>query len=167
VLIVGQDGFWTYDVASRSTTKWLDFGAIYLKDETGATVSNTLRYNNKLVMANGTPYYVCANGDVWKMNLDRRNFGNSTLVKLVTSGTPPPGLQAYAFDRADGLIVGGPVADAFYAFNPATKAWTSKSVPGTGTVAFQALDYDEVDNVLFFITDQSSGRNTWAYRYGG
>lgn len=34
-----------------------------------------------------------------------------------------------------------------------------------GTLAYHAIDYDPVDAVFVFITDYTSGRRVWAYRY--
>jgi hypothetical protein len=35
-----------------------------------------------------------------------------------------------------------------------------------GTVAFHALDYDPINNVFVFIAKDTSGKHTWAYRFG-
>ena len=88
------------------------------------------------------------------------------------TGTPSSAQTGWAYDAVNQIIGGGVNKGTFYAYDPATRTWTSRTIqPRTsgsiGTVAFHALDYDPVNNVYVFVTDKASGRRTWVYRYAG
>jgi hypothetical protein len=175
VVVLGTYTLSLYDPVARTRTAIFDFstsaGAAHLKDESGNPVSNALLgINRNLVYfpPKDRFYYIGGAGTVFELNLDRSNFGNSTVTSLTTSGTPLPGQEmGFAYDSKYKIIGGGPIANVFYAFDPATKTWTSKVVQGgtPGSLAFHAIDYDPVNDVFIFLTDYASGRRTWAYRY--
>jgi hypothetical protein len=78
----------------------------------------------------------------------------------------------FAYDVASGVIGGGIEGGVFFAFRPSTRSWTAESMQAVsgaparpGRIAFHAIDYDPIGNVFVFVTDQASGRRTWAYRY--
>jgi hypothetical protein len=79
----------------------------------------------------------------------------------------------FAYDPVTRTIAGGVNEGIFYAFDPATRAWSSHVMqtepPGlaVGTVAYHALDYDPVNNIFLFVSRKSSGKRTWAYRFTG
>ena len=177
VIILGQQGLDLYDPVAKTKTRVIDFGTYaglaQLKDDQGNAIANTLTYNNNLVYypPNQKFYYFERTGQaVYELSLNRSNFAQSTIVRQTTSGTPPPaGVETgFGYDSTNQIIGGGPLQNVFYAYAPAAKAWTAKTVQGgtPGSVAFHALDYDAKDNVFVFITDATSGRQTWAYRYG-
>jgi hypothetical protein len=73
-------------------------------------------------------------------------------------------------------IIGGGVRDGmFYAYDPRSNSWASRtpliqSTQGetsVGTQAFHAIGFDPVNGVFVFINDPNQGARVWAYRYGG
>jgi uncharacterized repeat protein (TIGR01451 family) len=89
----------------------------------------------------------------------------------MTGEVPDSQESGWAYDARNQIIGGGIRDGIFFAFDPLDHSWTSRVIqvqaPGeqVGTQAFHALDYDPVSNVFIFITEYSSGRRTWAYRY--
>jgi len=175
IIMLGQVGLEIYDPVAKTKTLAIDVstyaGLAQLKDEQGNPINNSLAYNNNLVYfpPNQKMYYFERYSQrVFELNLSRSNFSQSTITRLDTTGTPPPtGEMGFAYDSKNQIIGGGPRANAFYAYNPLTKAWSSNVVRGgaPGSLAFHAIDYDPVNNVFIFVTDSVSGRKTWAYRY--
>lgn len=176
IIILGSYTLSVYDPAARTLTTAVNLtgfaGLAHIAHEDGSGFSqNPLRYNNNLVYfpPNQKMYYFERfSGGVYEVNLNRGNFSGSTITLLNTTGTAPPNTEiGYGYDSVNGIIGGGPVNNVFYAFDPATKAWTAQKIQGgaPGSVAFHALDYDPINNVFIFITDKASGRRTWAYRY--
>lgn len=176
VIALGQTGLEVYDPVTKTKTLPIDFatyaGIARLRDEQGNALNNVVSYNNNLVYfpPNQKLYYFERVAQaVFEVNLNRANLSQSTITRLTTIGTPPPANVevGYGYDSKNRIIGGGPVQNKFYAFDPVTKTWTSNVVQGgtPGSVAFHALDYDPVNNAFIFITDNASGRKTWAYRY--
>jgi hypothetical protein len=169
VVMLGLDGLMIYDPVTRTKGTVLDVTRQQLPSEHGPPVSHgTLRYNNHLVYfpPNHKMYYFDRfDKRVFEVTLDRSDFAKSRIVALATTGTASPhGEPGYAYDSVNQIIGGGVHANKFYAFNPVTKAWTSRDIQGgkPGNQAYHALGYDEVNNVYIFV---SEARQTWAYRY--
>jgi hypothetical protein len=172
IALLGVVGLEIYDPVSKSKTRPIDLTRVYgVKNEKGGTLQNLLRYNNNLVYypPNRKMYYFeAAARQVYELDLNRADFTKSTITRLETTGTPPPSApMGYAYDPVSRTIGGGPVQNTFYTFDPGSKAWKGQTVQGgtPGSVAFHAIDYDPVNNVFVFITDQAGGRRTWAYRH--
>lgn len=176
ILSLGASGFDVYDPVAETKVLAIDVttyaGLAHLVDDHGNPQQNTLTYNNNLVYfpANQKMYYFERSlGDVWELELDRSNFGNTIITKLTTTGPRPPLQQevGYACDSKNGVICGAVSNNVIYCFNPLTKTWIANAVQnGTpGTMAFHAIAYSDDDNAFVFITDVTSGRHTWAYRY--
>jgi hypothetical protein len=171
VLILGRKGLFAYDPGTKMLTRALDLiGDDLIHDEDGAPVdASLLNINQSMVYfpPNGKHYYLGNLGTVFEVTLDPSDLTKSKVVKLTTTGAPPPGsapeVNGAAYDSANQLIGVGPYQNAFYAFNPVTKSWASKAIPqAPGSLAFHCLDYDPVNNAYIFITTDFS---TWAYRY--
>ena len=177
IVILGAYTLSVYDPAAKTLAAAIDLttraGLAHIMREDGSTfLQSPLQFDNNLVFfpPNQKMYYFeRLSRAVYEVNLNRADFSASTITLLNATGTPPPEKTqvGYGYDPGNRIIGGGPVANVFYAFDPATKAWTAKTIQGgaPGSVAFQALDYDSVNNVFIFITDATSGRRTWAYRY--
>jgi len=175
IVIVGAKTLSIYDPVARTRLVAVDFetvsGATHILDEQGNQLSNTLGYNTNLVYFPPDQmmyYFEAGSRTVWRVELNRADFSQSVIRRLTTTGTPPAtGETGYGYDSRNQIIGGAISNNTFYAFDPAAKSWTSKTIQGgaPGTVAFHALDYDTVNNVFIFVTDYASGRKTWAYRY--
>jgi hypothetical protein len=173
ILILGTDALAVYDPATKVQFIAVNLNNEYrVQDESGALISkDTLRYNNQLVYfpPNQKMYYFERfEKRVFEITLDRADFRKSQIRRLATKGDhsphPEPG---YAYDSVNRIIGGGVVAGKFYAFDPATRSWTSEQIQGgvPGSQSYHALTYDPTSNVFVFVTDHASGRKTWAYRY--
>lgn len=108
---------------------------------------------------------------VYEITLDRRHWGNSRIQRLEDVAAPGQTANAWAYDAAHQLIGGGPFQGRFYAFDPRTHRWQSRTIQApdalnVGTVSAYALAFDPIDGVYIFRTDHASGRHTWAYRWG-
>lgn len=94
-------------------------------------------------------------------------LGSTPKVVAVTgmTGTPNSKETGYAYDAGSQLIGGNVANNQICFYNPATKAWTTRTPTGAnvGTLAFHAIDYDPVNGVFLFVTE---GRKSIAYRYG-
>ncbi len=84
------------------------------------------------------------------------------------------GATGLAYDSVNRTIGGGVTGGIFFAFDPLFNTWSrrvmqAQSATGraVGSVAFHALAYDPVDNVFIFNSDAASGRQVWAYHFGG
>jgi hypothetical protein len=102
---------------------------------------------------------------VWELSLDRADFTRSKLTKITTSGPAPSGNETgYAYDAVNRVIGGGVSDNRFHVFDPATSTWQSLAIDGAqpGSQAYHAIDYDPVDGVFVFVTED---RHTMAYRY--
>jgi hypothetical protein len=164
ILIVGRAGIHVYDPVSRAKAWVVDN---LNRNAFGGDVG----YANHLVYypPNRKMYYFNRNSSsVWELTIDRADFSRSTLVRMATTGSPPPpGELGYDYDAVNQVIGGGVTGNRFYVFDPRTASWSSHAIQGgfPGNQAFHALGYNPVDNVFLFITDLGSGARTWAYRY--
>jgi hypothetical protein len=166
---LGTAGLSLYDPAKRTMQHVADT----LPSAAGKAVSSdSLGYANHMVYFPplDTFYYFLRGATVatYALKLDRASLAQSTLDAVTTQGPSSPHQEpAYDYDSTNQLIGGGVSSSTFYAFNPASKTWSSQAITGgkPGTLAFHALRYDPVDNVFIFITDYASGQHTWAYRY--
>jgi hypothetical protein len=172
IVLLGLAGLDIYDPVSKTKIRAIDLNSVYaVKDEQGNATQSMLRYNNNLVYfpPNRKLYYFEAlSATVFELTLDRSDFRRSSIVRLNSSGRPPPTSEVgYAYDSVNKVIVGGPVSNTFYAYDPSSKSWTTHVVKGgkPGSIAFHAIDYDPVNNVFIFVTDNAGGRRTWAYRH--
>ena len=162
VVILGKYGSYVYDPVTRTKTVALD-------DYNDNAFGNAdLGYANELVYfpPNQKHYYFDrGTGNVWELTLDRGDFTRSTLAKVTATGPAPSGSETgYAYDAVNRVIGGGVADNRFYVFDPALKSWQSLAVQGAapGSQAFHAIDYDPVDGVFVFVTED---RRTFAYRY--
>jgi hypothetical protein len=164
ILFFGRYGLWTYDPVARTKTKVVDGLVGTPWDEWGRDIG----YATELVYYPPDQkmyHFDRNNAEVWSVELDRDDFSQSVITRLVTTGEyPPHGEPGFAYD-AMSEVIGGAVHDnKFYVFNPRTLAWTHQVIQGgaPGSMSFHALDYDPVNNVFIFLTDE---RRTWAYRH--
>jgi hypothetical protein len=172
VIIFGTNGLEIYDPVTKTKTVAMDFGwGSQVKDEQGTVVSAAeLSYNKALVYypPNQKLYYF-GGTEVFEITLNRTNFAASTITKLSTGYPFGEAHLGYAYDAVS-KIIGTIRQNTFYAFNPATKSWSSKTMTGgtPGSVSYKAINYDQVNNVFVFISESFPGggaAETWAYRY--
>lgn len=165
VLILGGDCFCVYDPSAKTMTRVVDIANEYwITDEAGAHVwGGELSYNVPLVYSavDDAFYYFAPANDgyqfpprVFRLKFDRSNARASTLTKIATTGIPAMRITQAAYDPGNKIIGAGPFGGTFYAFNPLTKAWASKPVPGD--LAWMALDFDTADGVFVFVTDHGA-----------
>jgi hypothetical protein len=169
VILVTEKGLWFYDpVVKSAPVKALS----YVRP---IPLSQNLVY----FPPSRRMYYIGSNtvNPVWEVTLDRTHFSRSMIEPMtgITGDIPPRMLEVgYAYDSANRIIGGGVKDGKFYAFDPVTKTWTSRTMQvdphsdrkRIGSIEVtHALAYDAVDNVFIFITNNASGRHTWAYKY--
>src|SRR5207248_97255 len=136
IVIVGQKTLSIYDPIARTRAVAVDFetvaGAAHILDEQGNQLSNGLGYNTNLVYFPPDQkmyYFEPSSRAVWRVDLNRTDFGQSVVRKLITTGTPPPPAETgYGYDSKNQIIGGAISNNMFYAFDPAAKSWTSKSI---------------------------------------
>jgi hypothetical protein len=168
IVLVSRSGLSIYEPATRTYTHVSDT----INTPTGpqADLSHLLYANHLVYSPPDDTFYLFVRSmpvAVYAVKLDRNDPTMSTIDYVTTTGSTSPHQEpGYAYDETNHVIGGGVQDNVFYAFDPATKAWTSHSFNGgqPGTQAFHAIGYDAVDNVFVFVTDSSSGRHTWAYR---
>ena len=158
ILMVSRDQMAIYDPATKTkeVVKQIGDGAM------GA--------NQNLVYFPPTDkfYYVHQFGAVWEITFDRVRPAASTITRLQVTG-PTPGSAApetgIAFDSVNHVIGMGPIKGTFYTFDPNTGAWTASKIAGLGnrSTIFHCIDFDPIDGVFVFISDDFG---TWAYRAG-
>jgi len=164
---VGPGYVWVYDPATDTVTQ-------------GGMAPVNIGYANNLVYyPPNQNFYLISNGTVpngqavFEVALNRGNLSLSTVTQVTGIGGAIPSIieTGFAYDSANQIIGGGVQNGLFYAYDPATKLWSSKVMQtspaggSVGTVAHHSLDYDPVNNVFIILTDYASGFRTWAYRY--
>ncbi|MGH8501155.1 MAG: hypothetical protein ACREVE_01545 [Gammaproteobacteria bacterium] len=162
IIMVGRYGIWIYDPASRTKSLAVDAGL----DEMGIEGSLVYYPPNQKLYFFADKYTGIVK--VWEITLDRKNFENSTMIKLTTSGKPSSNRRGYAYDSVNQIIGGGIADNKFYAFDPLKRMWSSQTMEGgaPGNASHHAVSYDPVNNVFLFINEFSSfDRRTWAYKY--
>jgi hypothetical protein len=91
------------------------------------------------------------------------------------TGTPGARGTSYTcatwnWDSANHVFVTGPMDSVMYAYNPATNAWSSKTLDVAGINAtFMCGAYDPVDNCHIFVAELTSTnypRHVCAVRWG-
>ena len=107
---------------------------------------------------------------VYEITLDRTDWSESRIRRLEPDSPGETG-HAWAYDPVHELIGGGVRGGRFFAFDPRREAWYSVEIQSdsehpVGTVSDYALAFDPVSGVYLWRTDRSSGRRTWAYRWG-
>lgn len=163
VIVVDYTGMYTYDPVSHVATQQIGFH------------HEDMSYAKNLVYfpPSDKMYYIADGDAVFELTLDRNDFSQSVLERVTGIGGDIPSLPetGFAYDPVAEVIGGGIVNGDFYAYDPRNRNWIRSAMqtepPGesVGTVAFHALDFDPVHNVFIFITDDGSGRHTWAYRF--
>jgi hypothetical protein len=159
IISAGGPGLLTYDPVSDTKTTPLSSSPI-------TDYACNLVYfppNDKFYyFERGTPVKVFA------VTLDRTNWPSSNIQEVTgVTGTAGTGETGWAYDTANHIIGGGVTSGEFYAFDPQSKNWATRTMQiqgsGTGpTCYFHCLEYDPVDNVfVFYGTDY----NIWAYCY--
>ena len=172
IVLLGVVGLDIYDPATKTKRRAIDLSrSPVIMDQKGNRLPNHLYYNNNLVYfpPNQKMYYFeNRTRRVYELNLNRQDFSKSTITRLDSAGTPPPGNPiGYAYDPVNRVIGGGPIRNTFYVYDPEANEWKSRVVEGgtPGSIAFHAIAFDPVNNVFIFVTDRDSRRRTWAYRY--
>jgi hypothetical protein len=166
IVVLGQTGLFTYDPIAQVA----EFRV--MPDSPGL-----LGYSAQLVAfpPTGRMYYFTRPGDVFEVSLDRSDFGKSTVSQLtdMIGDIPAPGAKGWAYDPDHQLIGGGVKDGIFYAFEPKSRTWTSRTIatgpdggPASLAVSFFTLAYDDLDKVFLFFTGYyEGGWTTWVYRY--
>jgi hypothetical protein len=166
IVILGQTGLFTYDPVGHDA-------ALRLIPDSPVLLS----YSAELVYFPPTQrmYYFTRDGVVFEVVLDRTDWSKSTISQLtdMTGDIPAVGAKGWAYDSEDELLGGGVKNGIFYAFNPNSRSWVSRTIatapdggPAALAVSFFTLAYDELDKVfLFFSGYGEGGWTTWAYRY--
>jgi hypothetical protein len=169
-VIFGRQGLDLYDPATRTQATFVStFTGGTLKTSTGSNASfSALGYANQLVYsAPDDTFYFFARGSpvvVYALKLNRTDPKLSTLDKLASTGpTSSASEPGYAYDSRNHVIGGAVSANVFYAFDPATAAWSQHPIQGglPGDESFHAVGYDPVNNVFVFLSAQ---HETWAFR---
>ena len=169
VLIVGRTGLWVYDPSAKIVTRALTYS------------NGSMNYITQLIYfpLNQKFYYFSRSAPigVWEIDFNRSNWSASTVTQ-VTGMTNTPSFSGstavgFALDTTNNIIGGDITNGQFKAFNPVTKAWTVQTMQiqggngPIGTIGGGAIAYDPIDNVFIFLTNYSSGGDTWAYRFAG
>ena len=173
VIVVGSgkgasaSKMWVYDPETSeivASVNWVEYREI----------DNNLVYHPPTdamyMIVRGTP------NRVYRIDLDRSSWSQSTSTLLNLAGTPPSSTSTsgWAYDGHAKVIGGGVLGGRFYTLdpNPGQGAWRSQKMKVQSAVGatpdqvvFHHLDYDGVDNVYVFITGHASSKRTWAYRY--
>lgn len=108
---------------------------------------------------------------VRRLQLDRGNWNNTTMVQATTAGPTPPEMRNFAYDSQN-HVIGGVSEGTFYALDLNSFTWLSQPIKATsdagkqiGTVHSHAIDYDPVNNVFVFVSGRKPKQHTWAYRF--
>ena len=121
IVIVGQTGLFTYDPVSRAAAFRMTPDAL-----------ERLNYSAQLVAfpPTGRMYYFTRTGLVFEVAPDRNDWSKSTVVELtdMTGDIPAEGAKGWAYDPDHQLIGGGVKNGIFYAFDPASRSWTSRTI---------------------------------------
>jgi hypothetical protein len=169
-LAVLFDGaLYTYDPAAQVVAYHASFGDL----------GHDFGYANNLVFfpPDGHFYYFTRGEPtgVFRLALDRSDLAASTVTQLAPAGDSiATGESGFAYDASNQIIGGGVTDGVFLAYDPTADTWITRAMEidpasesaAIGTVAFHALSYDPVNNVFLFVSDNASGRRTWAYRFG-
>jgi len=165
-------GLYVYDPVTKIETCPVDAYRTDFKDSTGAKTNGLPGGWCHMVYypPNRRFYYFDRSFSplrVYELALNRADFSQSTLTPIAFTGTPPSGEKGYDYDAVNQVIGGGISNSTFYAFNPKTRAWDSRTMQGgsPGAMAFHAIAYDSANNVFIFTDDDPFGKHTWAYRY--
>ncbi|THB72823.1 MAG: hypothetical protein D6B28_04810 [Gammaproteobacteria bacterium] len=165
VVVVGPHKIHIYDPNSGEVT------ASFSHNQSGH-----LSYSKNLVYypPTDTMYYFVDGGVVFELVIDREDVTNSTLMPLngINGDIPEMIETGFAYDSSNQIIGGGVRDGVFYAFDPVTQKWVSRTINydnagdvHPGTQAFHSIDYDPINNVFIYITGLAEGRHTWAYKY--
>lgn len=166
VVIVSQYSLWIYDLDTQVRT------ALRQNNDAAFGYAQNLVY----FPPNQKHYYMTNGGTVFEVALDRVNWYNSTVTKLVSTGDHPAARETgWAYDDVNQVIGGGIRDGVFAAYDPVTRVWT-KRIIGTlpaggvvGSMPYHTLDYSPRDNLYFFMTDvgdpSPAVTQLWAYRY--
>jgi len=163
IFVVDRYSVWTYDPVKQSRSSRLSY------------VNGAMGYGKNLIYFPPTRrmYYIADGAAIFELDPGGGSSFRLSLkqVRGITGDAPTLQETGFAYDAVNHIIGGGVSRGVFHAYDPARKTWVRlvmKTIPEgapVGTVAFHALAYDPVNNVFIFITDQESGRRTWAYRY--
>jgi hypothetical protein len=188
VFVLGATYFSYYNPATKTTGLIYDLSAAYyLYDQDGAHLFDgdrvKLGYNSSMKRCpdDGKLYYLGIDGDVFRVDPDistaPASFGNGTPIILMNHATGTPGARGTSYtcatwnwDSANHVFVTGPMDSVMYAYNPATNAWSSKTLDVAGINAtFMCGAYDPVDNCHIFVAELTSTnypRHVCAVRWG-
>jgi hypothetical protein len=173
---LGTDGLYVYDPVADTKAMHIDLrtyeGLEHLVDEQGVQVDNDLGYNSNLVYfpPNDSFYYHSrGGGHMYRLGFDRDDPAASMITRQSATGPVPNGSETgLVYDAANEVIGQGPIDNAFFVFDPATKTWASSIMDGCapGTVDFHALEFDPVDGVYIFAAPVGPNPRIYAYRWG-
>lgn len=172
VVILSVYGLWVLDPVTHTTIQALD-------QFSGALATDLGYANNLTYYPPNQRMYLFARGNptlVFEVQLNRNDWSATTVTQLPTPPNAPESQESgWVYDTVNQVIGGGVRDGGFYAYNPLTNAWTSRTMQvqsalgqsTIGTQAFHSIGFDPVDGVYVFITDNASGFRVWAYRFGG
>ncbi len=159
----GPGSLWIYDPASDSFL-------------TGSPFPSAVGYAHDLVYfpPDDSFYVLQSNGRVWRLTVNRANLAFSSVAALAVTGTPPAAGPrcGFAYDSINKIIGGNVTNGTFYAFDPASRAWSAKAMQveggsiGIPNQTFHCLEFDADSGCFIFLND-ATNPTTWGYRYAG
>lgn len=172
VIFAGRYGLWTYNPVTKTKTRRIRGEWGEWKNSAGQTVSfGLLGINPTVVYYPPTDrFYIIdytVGFKIWRLTPNRTNWSQTRIDQMTISGTLPScGQRKWAYDSTNQVLGVAVCNNVAFIFDPNTNTMVSQTVQGgtPGSVAFEALDYDPVNNVFVFINQFASSR-TWAYRY--
>jgi hypothetical protein len=161
IVVLSDSGLFTYDPAARTFARHQTFA------------NSRLGYSSQLIYfpPSDRMYSFSRDGVVFELALDRSDFALSTLAELTVTGSPAANSTGFAYDDHDRIIGGGVRDGVFYAFDPPSRTWSSRTIEVSGGVSapvgvdFYALAYDPVRQVFVFLSGYEGDFTTWVYRY--
>ena len=157
VVVLSEKGLWTYDPRSERIEQRLTI------DD-----NSRLGYSAELVYFPPTDrfYHFTRPGLLFEITPDRGDWAKTEIAEVTdAAGSRAAETKGWAYDSVRHTLGGGVRDGTFYEFDPASRRWTERSIPGDpGNLAFFTLVFDQTDGVYVFFTDYPSGYKTWAYR---
>jgi hypothetical protein len=124
-------------------------------------------------------YALQSDGSVWEVIFNREHPTVSSIAALNVTGNRPTSANGivcgYAYDAVNKIIGGNVSNGIFYAFDPATSAWTATVIDvdagstGIPNMSFHCLDFDPNSGCFVFLHNPPYGQpgspSTWVFRY--
>ena len=156
----GPGNIWIYDPANDTYV-------------TGPPFPHAVGYAHDLVHfpPDDCFYALQADGQVWRVVLDRTELGKSTVTRLEATGQKPPGMGrcGFAYDSLNERIGGNVTNGTYYAFDPTSLTWSATSMrvesgsDGVPDQVFHCLDFDTASGCFVLLGEPGTAR-TWLYR---